>query len=423
MIRIIYGPPCAGKTSFIEKHAAPGDVRLDWDKLAEAIDAHPTGAHTARDGAVRAVTSYGRVVIGHYLRTKWKAETDNGGEATGWVPVSSPDAVGGFEDWIAAGARITVLDPGETECLRRCEADGRPKGTEDAIRQWYEDRLEVPDTWIYQDDDVKGAPTMRAKNLDVKVKAVAGEATAENPFGGALEEGDFIAYASTFDEDPDSYGDIVVKGAFTRTLDEWALKDAPIPLLFGHRMDDPAFNIGHIVDATEDEKGLLVWGRIDLETEKGQQAHRLVKSRRVNQLSFAFDVNDFEAIKDESGEPTGGLLLKDLTLHEVSLVQLGANRHTSVLAVKSAAEAVTTVKGEFTAEETEGLQDAVENLRDALAYLEGLLDTSDEDEAEDNENNQPGTDEDAREPAEPTEPKGSVSARAAAASLALALTL
>lgn len=29
----------------------------------------------------------------------------------------------------------------------------------------------------------------------------------------------FVGYASTWTRDPDSYGDVVAKGAFTRTLD------------------------------------------------------------------------------------------------------------------------------------------------------------------------------------------------------------
>lgn len=373
MIRLIIGPPCAGKTSYIGAHARKGDVRLDWDKLAAALDAHASGTHTARDGAVRAVATYGRIILGHYLRTRWRARRDDDTEATAWIPVTSPQAVGGLEDYIAAGAKVTILDPGIDTCLERCKTDGRPEGTEQAIREWYEQPPTIPDAWLYQDDQTKeeGGRVMRAKNIQVSVKALAGEASAVNPFGGEMLEGDFIAYAATFDDDPDSYGDIITPGAFKGTLERWAKKDAPIPLLYGHKMDDPAYNIGHIVEAREDEKGLLVWGRIDLELEKGQLAYRLIKSRRLNQLSFAFDALDYEENKD-----TGGYVLNELELHEVSLVQMGANRHTSVLAVKSAVDVVQTVKGEFTSDEVDALTDAAENLREALAQIEALLGTT-----------------------------------------------
>lgn len=223
---------------------------------------------------------------------------------------------------------------------------------------------------------------MRAKNFNIQVKAAGGEKTA-NPFGGDLLDGDFIAYASTFNDEPDSYGDVVFPGAFTKSLENWRANGAfdvdgegsRLPLLFGHRMDDPAFNIGHIVDAKEDEHGLLVWGRIDLDSEKGQAAHRLVKSRRLNQLSFAYDI-----IEADPHDKDAGLDLKELDLFEVSLVQLGANRNTSVLAVKAAAETVSSSKGEFTDEELDELMDARENLREALEHIEFILTSSKPDE-------------------------------------------
>ena len=428
MIRIILGPPCAGKSTFIAENAVEGDLALEFDGIAAAVDAAGhEDLHADREAGVLAAAAHARASTASRLASDWKAERDDGSEAVAWVATTGIEG-GWVEALVDAGGTVTLLDPGMETCLERCAEDDRPLSVAEAIREWYADPPQVPAGWIHHDNDNDGkeAPTMRAKNLDMKVKAVAGEHAAKadgNLFGGALEEGDFIAYASTFHEDPDSYGDIIEPGAFAKTLADWAEKDAPIPLLYGHDMHDPEFNIGHIVDAKEDETGLLVWGRLDLEMPKAAAAYRLIKSRRVNQLSFAFDILDAEEIRDEKDEPTGGLLLKELALHEVSLVQLGANRHTSVLAVKSAADAVVSARGEFTEDEAETLRETAAVLRDALANIEGLLDRPGEGAVEDNENNQPGNDEDARESAEPTEPKGSVSARVAAASLALALTL
>ena len=408
MIRIIIGPPCAGKTTYVSAHATMGDVVLDWDKLAEALDAGGSGVHTERDGAVKAATTYARFTVANYLTTDWKARRDDGSEATAWVIKTWATGSPAVEELVAAGGRVTIIDPGEPECLARAERDDRPAATLDAIRAWYQDPPIIPNTWT--DTVVKGAPTMRAKNTECKVKATAGE-KFENPFGGEMREGDFIAYASTFDADPDSYGDVMLPGSFARTLKEWAEKDAPIPLLYGHRMDDPAYNIGYIVDAKEDEHGLLVWGRIDLETEAGQQAYKLLKSRRLAQLSFAFDLIDGEQNKH------GGYDIADVNLHEVSLVQLGANRHTSVLAVKAAADVVQTTVGDFTEDERDTIQDAADALREALAQLDKLLDLDTEGEENTNEN----LEDDVREPVEATATEQVAVRNAAAARLALAL--
>lgn len=152
-----------------------------------------------------------------------------------------------------------------------------------------------------------------------------------------LEEGQFTAYASVFGN-IDSYGDKVIKGAFVNTLEAWAKSGNEIPLLFGHNMADPDFNIGHIVEAKEDDHGLFVKGQIDLEGPKGAQVYRLLKGKRLSQFSFAYDVLEgaWTETKDESFYE-----LRELKLYEVSMVPIGANQETELLAVKAATEHAT----------------------------------------------------------------------------------
>ena len=168
---------------------------------------------------------------------------------------------------------------------------------------------------------------MRLKNAKVLVKA--------GPDAG-LEDGQFEAYASIFGN-IDSYGDVVQPGAFENTLKEWAESGNFLPVLFGHNMADPDYNIGHVIEATEDEKGLRVLGQLDLESPKGAQVHRLLKGKRITQLSFAYDV-----IKGTWGQLGGQDVyeLHEVKIYEVSLVTIGANQETEVLAVKTAMESM-----------------------------------------------------------------------------------
>lgn len=165
-----------------------------------------------------------------------------------------------------------------------------------------------------------------------------------------LAEGEFTAYASIFGN-VDSYGDRVVKGAFADTLADWEKSDNVIPLLFGHNMADPDFNIGHVVHAEEDDRGLKVRGQLDLAGPKAAQVYRLLKGRRLAQLSFAYDVLEGAWVEDEDdtktvdqeGNPVKSdgfqvYELRKLKLYEVSLVPIGANQETELLAVKAAAE-------------------------------------------------------------------------------------
>lgn len=161
---------------------------------------------------------------------------------------------------------------------------------------------------------------MTVKSVIAEVKAL-----------GDGEKAEFEAYASVFGN-RDSYGDVVQKGAFAASLKAWAEKGAPIPLLWGHNMADPDFNIGMVTSAEEDEHGLKVVCELDTDSPKGAQVHRLLKQGRVREMSFAF-----AATSSEYGELDGKSVrfLKEVDLFEVSVVPLGANPETGVLAVKS----------------------------------------------------------------------------------------
>lgn len=151
------------------------------------------------------------------------------------------------------------------------------------------------------------------------------------------EDGGIVkGYASTFDRDPDAYGDVVAHGAFSKSLERWkALNEEGkyIPLLWGHDTEDPKSNIGRVVDAIEDERGLLVTAEFDAENEKAQYVRKLVQEGRVYQFSFAFEIHDQATVELESGQKANEL--RELELFEVSLVQIPANQHATVEEVKS----------------------------------------------------------------------------------------
>ena len=143
-------------------------------------------------------------------------------------------------------------------------------------------------------------------------------------------------YASTFDRVPDSYGDVIAKGAFARTLDEWSAKEGEglsIPLLYGHNTDDPMHNIGKVTEAHEDEKGLFVHAEFDADNPTAQYARKLASEGRLYQFSFAYAIRDAGMVTLDNG--VDAYELRDLDLYEVSLVQIPANQNAVVTSVKS----------------------------------------------------------------------------------------
>lgn len=169
---------------------------------------------------------------------------------------------------------------------------------------------------------------MLFKSCPVKVKAT-GEADG-------LEAGQFEAIVSVFGN-KDSYGDIVQPGAFKDSLAEWEASGNPIPVYYSHRMDDPDFNIGHVLEAKETDAGLWVKAQIDMEPGAGKaaQVYRLLKGARLTQFSFAYDVVDGGWEKEDGEEFYS---LRKLRIYEVGPTPIGANQETELLGVKSAAE-------------------------------------------------------------------------------------
>ena len=159
-----------------------------------------------------------------------------------------------------------------------------------------------------------------------KTKAAAG--AAQMPSEGVVE-----GYAATFDRIPDSYGDVIRAGAFADSLKSWQEAGKPIPLLYGHLTDDPAMNIGKVIEAHEDERGLFVRAEFDADNEKAQYVRKLVQEGRLYQFSFAYEILDAGEVTLDDGQKA--YELRKMNLFEVSLVQIPANQRAVVTGIKS----------------------------------------------------------------------------------------
>lgn len=170
--------------------------------------------------------------------------------------------------------------------------------------------------------------TMLTKTLDVEVKAVGDE-----------NSGRFEAYFSKFNN-IDSYGDMVIPGAFADNIDDWGAKGSGIPIYWRHRMDDPMLNLGASVESREDTVGAWVDGQLDLDNPNAAYTYKLIREGRVRQMSFAYDILEAGWVeKTEGGVDVAYYELRKLKIHEISIVPVGANQETEILAVKSARDA------------------------------------------------------------------------------------
>ncbi|MEQ1709457.1 MAG: HK97 family phage prohead protease [Terricaulis sp.] len=163
---------------------------------------------------------------------------------------------------------------------------------------------------------------MKTKTCPMRIKATGAADTGD--------EGTFEAIVAAYNVD--SIGDQIVPGAFGDTLAEWAKSGDAIPVYWSHRLDDPNYNIGTLLDAKETADGLWVKGQLDLDAPVAAQAWRLMKGRRVTQFSFGYDIIDGGPVKKD-GQST--FELRKLRLHEVSATPIGMNQATELLATKA----------------------------------------------------------------------------------------
>ncbi len=182
-----------------------------------------------------------------------------------------------------------------------------------------------------------------------------------------LAEGEFIVYPSTFTRKADAYGDVIAKGAFLDDIAARKEAGTVLPGLYGHRMDDPDFFVAEAHEEAEDEHGWRIKGAFDLESPKGAQVYRLVKGRRLNQLSFAYDVLDSGKTEDENGDVANEL--RKVKVYEFSFVPIGANQDTSVVAIKGIVDGIKAGRV-ISAKNESAIREAVDSLNSVLSSLD-----------------------------------------------------
>jgi uncharacterized protein len=163
---------------------------------------------------------------------------------------------------------------------------------------------------------------METKSITFDLKAAKGKRQIEG-------------YASRYERD--LVGDVIQKGAFSKTIAERLPKNQ-IKILWQHDQTKP---IGKPIHMEEDSKGLYIVGAIS-DTPLGNEALTLIDDGVVDTMSIGYDV-----IKDEQTKDGQSRLLKELRLYEFSPVTFPANPFAGITAVR---KSIDEVMSEFNSE-------------------------------------------------------------------------
>ena len=147
----------------------------------------------------------------------------------------------------------------------------------------------------------------------------------------AADNGIIEGYFSTYDKTPDSYGDIIDPGAFTKTFEKREESGHPFPLCFNH---DFSAVIGAVDSVKDTEKGPFITAHF-LDTDQAQDVRKMLQSGAIYQFSFAYDI--LGARKPTPEEEKDGVMqvLTEVEVFEISVVTVPANQNAVVTEVKS----------------------------------------------------------------------------------------
>ena len=125
MITVITGPPCAGKTTYVQKNARPGDIIIDYDALAVALGS--TSSHDHDPWLSEVTAAAWAAAIARATQDKSRRDT--------WIIDSRPRPER-LQAYTRARARYVHLTAGKEELHRRADADGRPPQSHQRIDEF-----------------------------------------------------------------------------------------------------------------------------------------------------------------------------------------------------------------------------------------------------------------------------------------------
>lgn len=130
---MVTGPPCAGKSTYVDEHRKPGDVVIDLDRIAVALGSDADHVDWSSNAPHRSVA---RDLRAYLVRNLLAEMSRDAVPFHVWLVETSP------RSWQRQGYRrvdatIVDLDPSRETCHERAKAAGRTVATHGEIERWY----------------------------------------------------------------------------------------------------------------------------------------------------------------------------------------------------------------------------------------------------------------------------------------------
>lgn len=123
---VITGPPAGGKSTWVQRHAKPGDLVIDLDAIASALTPGGDG-HTHPPHVLRCAQRARSVMVDEALKHTGKVDV---------YVIHAMPSVQVMARYEQHGAQVVTCDPGRDVVEERVRAE-RPPGTRAVVARWY----------------------------------------------------------------------------------------------------------------------------------------------------------------------------------------------------------------------------------------------------------------------------------------------
>ena len=128
-ITVVMGPPAGGKTTYINEHWRPGDVKIDYDAIAVALQGEGASTHDHPTHIKHIVQAMRTTAINQATRLRKRVHV--------WIIDSTPTPKH-MAEYRALKYQLVTIDPGR-EVVEARAAGTRPTSSFAGIARWYSD--------------------------------------------------------------------------------------------------------------------------------------------------------------------------------------------------------------------------------------------------------------------------------------------
>jgi HK97 family phage prohead protease len=337
---VLIGPPGAGKTTWLDREL-PQATRVDLEQIRREPDTDRGEVITRAINDTFALLRDGKLVAfdSTAIRPKFRARLRGVAREVG-VPLHGVVFDVPLEDLLAA--QTSRKHPVPDERVRELHQQFT-----DQLDEIYGEDWTTMETVSRQSQNTSGEPDEENDNTmerttetnDVE-RSYSAVAVQYRDSGAGTNYKTLIGYPAVFNrmsEDLGGFREVIAPGAFARALE----RGETIKLLYDH---DTAAVLASTDNGTlelrEDEIGLHMWARVDMDDPDVQRVSAKLRSGIVDQMSFAFTMGE---AGEEEWDYAGGVPLRTIrsveSLIEASIVAFPAYGDSKVALVERARNA------------------------------------------------------------------------------------